>query len=205
MSMHQNQPAEDVISRRWALHSSALAVVGLLSSTVVGQSEKKEEGGMKLAPRLPNDSHQRTERPKSSSGWTLDSGGNEERRQAMMEQIARQRRQAFESLKDQLQVSDAEWPVVKRRLQPVYDLVFPVPLMMGRHDQSKTELEQRTVELRELLREKTAPTDQIKAKLAAVRAAKEQARQELAQARQSLRQIMNLRQEAVLVLNGLLD
>jgi hypothetical protein len=38
-----------------------------------------------------------------------------------------------------------------------------------------------------------------------LRAAKEKAVQELAKARQGLRQLMNLRQEAVLVLNGLLD
>jgi hypothetical protein len=39
----------------------------------------------------------------------------------------------------------------------------------------------------------------------AFRAAKEKANQQLAGARQSLRQLMSLRQEAVLVLNGLLD
>ena len=50
-----------------------------------------------------------------------------------------------------------------------------------------------------------AKPEEIKAKLTALRAAKERATQELAKARQGLRQIMNLRQEAVLVLNGLLD
>jgi outer membrane protein TolC len=47
--------------------------------------------------------------------------------------------------------------------------------------------------------------EQIKAKLAALRAAKQKAAQDLATARQSLRQLMTLRQEALLVLNGLLD
>jgi uncharacterized protein YPO0396 len=46
---------------------------------------------------------------------------------------------------------------------------------------------------------------QIKAKLTSLRAAKERAAQELSRARQNLRQIMSVRQEALLVLNGLLD
>ena len=79
---------------------------------------------------------------------------------------------------------------------------FPVP---GRNEVPKTEVEQRSRELRELLQADKAEADQIKARLTAFRAAKEKANQQLAGARQSLRQIMNLRQEAVLVLNGLLD
>ncbi len=66
-------------------------------------------------------------------------------------------------------------------------------------------MEQRSRELRELLQADKAEVEQIKAKLAAYRAAKNKANQELAAARQSLRQIMDLRQEAVLVVNGLLD
>ena len=45
----------------------------------------------------------------------------------------------------------------------------------------------------------------IKAKLTALRAAKEKDRRELAAARQSLRQVLTLRQEAHLVLHGLLE
>jgi Spy/CpxP family protein refolding chaperone len=69
----------------------------------------------------------------------------------------------------------------------------------------KNEVEQRDRELRELVQADKPDMDQIKAKLAAYRAAKSKANQELAAARQALRQIMNLRQEAVLVLNGLLE
>jgi hypothetical protein len=76
---------------------------------------------------------------------------------------------------------------------------------MGRNEQPKTELEQRSRELRELLHDDAVGADQIKAKLTALRAAKERAVRELAGARQTLRQLMTLRQEAVLVLNGLLD
>jgi hypothetical protein len=76
---------------------------------------------------------------------------------------------------------------------------------MGMKEQAKTELERRSRELRELLRDDTAGADQIKVRLTAFRAAKEKANQQLAGARQTLRQLMTLRQEAVLVLNGPLD
>jgi Spy/CpxP family protein refolding chaperone len=108
-------------------------------------------------------------------------------------------------LKGQLELSDKEWSVIKPRLQTVYDLVHPRPQGMGRNEQPKTELEQKSRELRELLRDDKADVDQIKAKLTAVRASKERTARELAGARQTLRQLMTLRQEAVLVLNGLLD
>jgi flagellar motility protein MotE (MotC chaperone) len=66
-------------------------------------------------------------------------------------------------------------------------------------------VQQKSAELRELLRNKEAAADHIKAALTALRAAKEKARQELAAAQQNLRRILTLRQEALLVLNGLRD
>lgn len=50
-----------------------------------------------------------------------------------------------------------------------------------------------------------ATPDEIKAKLTALRSAREKARQELAKARQELRQVLTLRQEAQLVLMGMLE
>jgi hypothetical protein len=130
----------------------------------------------------------------------------EERQQIMNEQMAWQRQRAVDDLKEQLGFSDKEWSVVKPRLQAVYDLVHPRPQMvMGRNEPPKTEVEQKSRELRELLNDDKAPVDQIKARLTALRAAKERTVQELARARQSLGQVMTLRQEALLVLNGLLD
>jgi hypothetical protein len=55
------------------------------------------------------------------------------------------------------------------------------------------------------VQDQKAPGDQIKARLTALRAAKERAVQQLINARQGLRQLLTLRQEALLVLNGLLD
>ena len=68
-----------------------------------------------------------------------------------------------------------------------------------------TPVDQAKSELRELLSNKDAAPEQIKAGLTALRLANEKARQELAKARQDLRQLMTVRQEATLVLSGLLD
>ena len=55
------------------------------------------------------------------------------------------------------------------------------------------------------LENESASADTIKEQLTALRAARVKAQQELAAAQQDLRQILTVRQEAVLVLNGLLN
>ena len=59
--------------------------------------------------------------------------------------------------------------------------------------------------LREVLDKDDASPDQIRAKLTALRAAKESARQKLAAAQKSLREVLTLKQEAALVLGGQLN
>ena len=194
-----------MISRRVALGSSGVAVLGVLSGSAFGQREEKEADAKKPAAKPPKQMQERMEQSKAFSERMRNADSMEERQQIMNEQMAWQRQRAFEDLKEQLGISDKEWPVVKPRLQTVYDLVHPRPPMMGRSEQPKSELEQRSRDLRELLRDDKADVDQIKAKLSAVRASKERTARELAGARQTLRQLMTLRQEAVLVLNGLLD
>lgn len=60
-------------------------------------------------------------------------------------------------------------------------------------------------ELNKLLEDKGATNEDIKAKLAALRAAREKAKAELAKAQTELREVLTLRQEAVLVNSGLLE
>ena len=59
--------------------------------------------------------------------------------------------------------------------------------------------------LREVLDKDDPSPDQIRAKLTALRAAKESARQELAAAQKNLREVLTLKQEAALVLGGQLN
>jgi len=111
----------------------------------------------------------------------------------------------LERLRGDLGVSDEEWKVIQPRIAAVYDLRHP-PASFAQEDVSVSAMVLRlTRELRELLKNKDAKPEEIKAKLTALRAAKERVRQELTKAQKDLRQILTLRQEAVLVLNGLLD
>ncbi|MBM4025306.1 MAG: hypothetical protein FJ280_07855 [Planctomycetes bacterium] len=188
------------ISRRLALGSSGLAVLGMLSGPAWGRSEDKGPG-----TQLPKEIQERIEKSKAFGERIRSAESTEERMKIMEEQRAWQRTRAVDDLKSQLGISDEEWRVLRPRLQALYNLVHPLSPMGPGGGPPKTEVEQRSRELRELLQEEKAPADQIKTKLTALRAAKEKAAQELSQARQGLRQLMTLRQEAVLVLNGLLD
>lgn len=177
----------------------------MLSGSALSQTENQEGNAKKPAAQPSREAQKSAEKAKAFIERLQNPGSGEERRQAMNELMASERQMAIESLRNQLRVSDQEWAVVKPRLLAVYDLVRPAIPMMGRNEPPKTELEQRSRDLRELLQADKAEADQIKAKLTAFRAAKEKSNQQLAGARQSLRQLMTLRQEAVLVMNGLLD
>jgi hypothetical protein len=116
-----------------------------------------------------------------------------------------QRKQSLENLKNQLGVSEEEWKVIGPRLETVYLLRHP-PASVTPEDVSASAVVTRlTKELGELLNNKEAKAEEIKAKLTALRTAKEKVRQELAKARSELRQIVTIRQEAMLVLSELLD
>jgi hypothetical protein len=205
MATQRDRTTDRVFSRRSALGSSGLALLGVLSGSALGQTENQEGSAKRPAAQPPKESQKSADKAKAFIERIQNAGTGEELRQAMDEQMAWGRQMAIESLRNQLRVSEQEWPVVKPRLLAVYELVHPVSQMMGRNEPPKSEVEQRSRDLRELLQADKAEADQIKAKLAAFRAAKEKSSQQLAAARQSLRQIMNLRQEAVLVLNGLLE
>jgi hypothetical protein len=189
-----------MISRRQVVGTSSLAVLGLLSGFAFA-----EAGDKVPASKVRRDTPQRTETPMLFIERLQNAGSVQERQQIMSEQITWQRQRAFEDLKVPLRLSDQEWSVVKPRRQRVHDLARPRPPVGGKGGRPKTEVEQRSRELSELLRDEKAEVSQIKARLTALRAAKERTVQELIKARQSLRQILTLRQEAMLVLNGLLE
>lgn len=184
--------------RRAVLEASTMTVLGLLSRSALGG-----EQGQDARDAIPETTRRRME---ESQGFMerMSSAGPEERRRIMQERMAARQQRAIENLKEELGSSDAEWRVVKPRLETVYGLVHPVSQGGTGDASSRSELQQKMLELRELLDDKGADVDRVKAALAAVRAAKERANQKLAAAQQSLRQLMTVRQEATLVLSGLL-
>jgi len=191
------------ISRRRIAGSSGLAILGLLSGTVFGQ-EKKEPQRREAEARSRKEGRERMEEFKDFSERMRDAGP-EERMKIMEERRVQDHQRAIEDFKDRLGVSDKEWAVVKPRIEKVYNLMHPQPQMKTGNERPRTEVERRSSELRDLLRSKGAAVDKIKAGLTALRTAKQKAGQELVTAKQDLRQLMTLRQEAELVLSGLLD
>ena len=75
----------------------------------------------------------------------------------------------------------------------------------GAPQRELTAVEKASEQLQTTLENTAATPDQIKTQLTALRAAKEKSKQELAAAQQELRKLVTVRQEAQLVLMGMLD
>ena len=188
------------ISRRRALGSAGAAILGVVSDAAFGREGAGEGSRREMSP----DMRERMEQSRAFAERMRNAGSPEEQAKIMAERRAQDRARTVEGYKGQLGVSDPEWAVIKPRLEAVYDLVHPAA-QFGRADsRATTPVDQKKSELRELLGNQDAAPEQIKAGLTALRLANEKARQELAKARQDLRQLMTVRQEATLVLSGLL-
>lgn len=191
-----------VISRRTAVALSGAALLALLSDRA--SSRENAEPARRSGP--PKEYQEQAEQSRMFFERMRNAGSPEERAKIMEERNAWERTRAVDDIRKQLEVSDTEWAVIRPRVEAVYNLSHPQPQFggpgnmrpMGPVDRSRSEL-------RGVLSDKNAAAEQIKAKLTALRAAQLNATQELTKARQNLRQIMTLRQEATLVLNGLLD
>jgi hypothetical protein len=186
-----------LISRRTAIGSSVAVVLSAASVAALAQGDGFS--------RLPKDIQERMTKSREFAERMRNATTDEERNRVMAERSAWEQARAIENIKGQLGVSDEEWKVIQPRVEAVYNLLNPRPQFGGPDTRRTDPVEQRKDELHQVLNDKDASADQIKGKLTALRAAQVNANQELAKARQNLRQIMTLRQEATLVLNGLLD
>jgi len=122
-------------------------------------------------------------------------------------------------IKEALQPTDQEWTALEPKVTKVLTLsrqtggmgMFGGMGMSSRRPGAQgpevplTPVGKVTEELRKVLENKDAKSEEIKAKLTALREAREKAKQELAKAQQDLRKGLTARQEAQLVLMGLLD
>jgi hypothetical protein len=142
----------------------------------------------------------------------------------------RMRQMMEQRMQEALGATDDEWKVLGPRVMRVQDLNRQIGAggrgMFGRGmrggpggpggpgadrpggrgmNRELTEVEKIQQELQTTLENTSAAPDQIKLQLTKLRAAREKAKQELAKAQQDLRQVLTIRQEATLVLMGLLD
>ena len=139
-------------------------------------------------------------------------------------------RQAYaERMKETLGVTDEEWKVLGPRIEKVQTLSMQLraggrmgmfggrggrgdrpegaapPDAQPQPERELSEVEKAANALRETLDNEDATADDIAKKLTALREAREKVKQELAVAQDDLRQLLTARQEAQLVLMGLLD
>ena len=181
------------LSRRSVLGSSALALLGLLARSAFCQADGNAQ-----------DARERAERARAAREEKRANGATEDRMKFFTEFRTAARQRLIAGLKEQLGVPDKEWAVIEPRIETIYDLMHPMSQPPGSTAEPASELERARADLRKLLQNKETPADQIKAKLTALRAAVEKTNQQLAKARQELRKILTPRQEALLVLNGML-
>ena len=127
----------------------------------------------------------------------------------------------LEGIKRQIEASDEEWKVIEPRITKIMALSREQrsgnrggfggdrPAGMQRREQSaeddKSELEKLSEELQTLVNNEDATNEQIKNKLTALRKAREKGLRELEITKAELVSILSLRQEANLVVMGILD
>src|SRR5439155_1513392 len=132
---------------------------------------------------------------------------------------ARAREWMNTQIKEQMGANDDEWKVIEPKLTKVMDLRrdaggFGRGGFRRRDDNSSSSsaddnqagpVEKAQRELRQTLDNKEANAEQINSRLTALREAKEKAKTTLASAQKDLKEILTQRQEAVLVMFGMLD
>ncbi|KPK65569.1 MAG: hypothetical protein AMK73_02595 [Planctomycetes bacterium SM23_32] len=132
------------------------------------------------------------------------------------------RQRMMERMKETLGADDEEWAIIAPRLEKVQTLARqaggggvgflfggrrgggrrgPAPEQQG----EQSAVEKAADSLRAVLNDETATAAQVKESLSAYREAREKARQELAKAQENLREVLSVKQEAQLVLMGLLE
>jgi hypothetical protein len=119
-----------------------------------------------------------------------------------------------ERYKELLECSDEEWQVLGPKVLNVYSLsnqsrTGSVRMVMGRTNQrnrsSGNQDNESLTKLEELLENKDATTSEIKRLVSEVRKEREKSQEELAKAQMELRELLTVRQEAILITLGLLD
>ena len=161
--------------------------------------------------------------------WSQPAGKGPDRRPS---RDPDQRRQMFTgNLRKTLDFSEEEWQIIEPRLQKVVTLSAKSSGMGGRKGgpmgqvrsggkgkddtgnqtgQSRSPREQTAMgslleDLNTVLKSEDATPSQIEEKLAAVRVAREESKIDLAKAQAELRELLTLRQEALLVMMGILN
>ena len=160
-----------------------------------------------------------------------DRGDRRERRDRDPEEMRRRfeefRQRMSDRMREQLGATEDEWKILEPRIEKVREAQRETRgggfrMMRGmfgrgrgqrgnddrrddRSERERSNVEQKTEALRSLLDDENASASSIKAALEALRQARTKARQDLEAAQKDLRQVCSMKQEAQLVLMGVLD
>jgi hypothetical protein len=158
--------------------------------------------------------------------WTLaqtsrptvfGAGISEDERQKVIQQYYQ--KQVVDPLKDPLGASDEEWKVLAPKCLEVvtlrrnlyaatpYGALKPETKLPDEMtpDDKKTELQKATINLRKLLLDKSTKPQDLQDALKAYRDARAEVKKQLEKAQKALRDLLTVRQEAALVLDGQLE
>lgn len=150
--------------------------------------------------------------------------GFPEARRMMQGDPGQMQRMMSESFKELLELNDEEWTVIRPKIVKVLTLSLqssgnPLSMLMVRpgaqglsnmrrrfpaNSQSNT-MEESMQRLKKLLENKDTTTAQIRDQVIKVRKEREKKQQELMTAKKDLRELLTVRQEAILISMGLLD
>ncbi len=136
---------------------------------------------------------------------------------------AQMRQRIMDNLKQDMDVKDDEWAVIQPKLDKVLTISFDSRMRGGNmfrrnrgQDQQgnnnrpqpqagDSAVSKAQADLQSALDDKSISADEVAKRLANLRAAKDAAKQDMVKAQQDLKELLSQRQEAVLVLAGLLD
>jgi hypothetical protein len=117
-------------------------------------------------------------------------------------------------MKEQLAVNDEEWKVIQPKVEKVFNVrrdasggggFFGGRSRGGDESAPKSTVQQASSDLRATLDKKESTADEIKSKLTALREAREKAKVDLVTAQKELKEVLTQRQEATMVMLGMLD
>ena len=197
-----------------------VALAGLIAvgaPTVQGQQEQTS-GDQQQVTQSSDDSNQ-TARPRPPRGRAGDQAGQrgegrgfrEGRGGGGADRMARWREDMIARYQDTLEISDEEWKVVKPLLEKVVEKQFSQRMRMFRRGGGRGgpggggDQPAEVQALSDTLDKANATPEEIKAKMAALREARKKEEAETQKAREDLRKVCTVKQEAKLVLSGVLD
>ena len=189
-------------------------VLGLVVASLVGGFWLVQALAQQERPR--DETRQRPERRRDETRQRGD-------REARMQEF-RQRMQ--DRMRERLGASEEEWKVLQPRIEKVQQLQRQTrggsarfagrigrrgrrpaneQRPEGAPEREQTEVQKKTEALRNLLEDEASGPEAVKAALEALRKARQKAQQDLAAAQKELKEVVTMRQEAQLLLMGIVD